>query len=119
MNRIGNEYFFDKIWVQGSDYGYQFVLPDAVKRRMRERLEPAAVIAQYQAPEPPVVAQAPPPPPEAPPPPPEAPPEPEPAPPPEPPPAREVLPVTSANWLTLLLSGAALAGAGWFVRRRA
>jgi hypothetical protein len=122
LHHFGPDYYFDRIWVQGRDYGYEFPLPASVKARERERMAPLTVAATYEAvPAPVETAQAPPP----------APPEeaPAPAPPPEQPapaPAPEVaqappppqMPVTSANWLMMLLGGGTLSGLGLAVRRR-
>jgi hypothetical protein len=47
LNHFGNDYYFDKIWIQGKDYGYEFPLPDSVKARERERMEPVSVAATY------------------------------------------------------------------------
>src|SRR3954471_1903906 len=47
LSHFGNDYYFDKVWIQGKDYGYEFPLPDAVKSRQRERLEPISVAANY------------------------------------------------------------------------
>ena len=33
LHHFGNDYYFDKIWIQGKDYGYEFPLPDSVKSR--------------------------------------------------------------------------------------
>jgi hypothetical protein len=49
LHHIGNDYYFDKIWIQGKNYGYEFVLPDAVKARERERMEPVNVAARYES----------------------------------------------------------------------
>jgi len=49
LHHFGNDYYFDKIWIQGKDYGYEFPLPDSVKSRERERLQPINVAATYQA----------------------------------------------------------------------
>jgi len=49
LHHFGNDYYFDKIWIQGKDYGYEFVLPDSVKARERERLQPINVAASYQS----------------------------------------------------------------------
>jgi hypothetical protein len=49
LHHIGNDYYFDKIWIQGKNYGYEFILPDAVKARQRERMEPVNVAARYEA----------------------------------------------------------------------
>jgi hypothetical protein len=47
LHHFGNDYYFDKIWIQGKDYGYEFPLPDAVKSRERERAQPLSVTANY------------------------------------------------------------------------
>jgi len=47
LHHFGTDYYFDKVWIQGKDYGYEFPLPDAVKSRQRERLEPISVAANY------------------------------------------------------------------------
>jgi len=49
LHHFGNDYYFDKIWIQGKDYGYEFVLPDSIKARERERLQPINVAATYQS----------------------------------------------------------------------
>ena len=36
LSHIGNDYYFDKIWVQGKNYGYEFVLPKRVRERATE-----------------------------------------------------------------------------------
>ena len=121
LHRFGNDYYFDKIWVQGKNYGYEFPLPESVKSRERERMQPVTVAARYEATpaqtqtvekheEQTQVAQAAPPPPAP------APPAAQPAPP--PPPAPVEMPHTAADWLTMLLSGGVLSGAGMLLRRR-
>jgi hypothetical protein len=47
LHHFGPDYYFDKIWIQGKNYGYEFPLPDSVKNRERERLEPISVAANY------------------------------------------------------------------------
>jgi hypothetical protein len=47
LHHFGNDYYFDKIWIQGKDYGYEFPLPDAVKSRERERSQPISVAANH------------------------------------------------------------------------
>jgi len=47
LHHFGNDYYFDKIWIQGKDYGYEFPLPDAVKSRERERSQAVSVAANY------------------------------------------------------------------------
>jgi len=147
LDHFGNDYYFDKIWIQGKNYGYEFVLPDKVKSRERERMEPSTVAARYEAvPQETTTTQtteqaATPAPAPAP-----APAAPEPAPAPAPqetaqatPPPQETtpppsapaapeaadrsaaaapeMPATAANWLNLLLGGGALSGAGLALRR--
>jgi hypothetical protein len=45
LHHIGNDYYFDKIWIQGKDYGYEFVLPNNVKQRENEASQPVSVAA--------------------------------------------------------------------------
>jgi len=47
LNHFGNDYYFDKMWIQGKDYGYEFPVPDSVKSRQNERMEPVSVAATY------------------------------------------------------------------------
>lgn len=47
LHHFGNDYYFDKVWIQGKNYGYEFPLPDAVKSRERERMQPTTVAAKY------------------------------------------------------------------------
>jgi hypothetical protein len=49
LHHFGNDYYFDKVWIQGKDYGYEFPLPDSVKSRQRERMEPISVAANYSS----------------------------------------------------------------------
>ncbi len=49
LHHYGPDYYFDKIWIQGKNYGYEFPLPNSVKSREKERMEPVSVAAQYQA----------------------------------------------------------------------
>jgi LPXTG-motif cell wall-anchored protein len=132
LHHFGNDYYFDKVWIQGKNYGYEFPLPNSVKQREKERLAPVSVAATYQAsPTPPQTAEVTP----APAPEPAAAPEPQPepqqtaqnTPPPQPevapepapePSANRELPSTSAGWLLMLLSGGTLSGAGLMLRRR-
>jgi hypothetical protein len=146
VERFGPEYYLNKIWVQGKDYGYEFPIPEEVRNRQREVSAPVSVSATYTpaAPERVETAQATPPPAPAPEPraepapPPEpapapapAPVAPEPAPTPEPTPAPPVaaapepapqaadrtMPETAGNWLNLLLGGGLLAASGLALRR--
>ncbi len=127
LHHFGPDYYFDKIWIQGKDYGYEFPLPDSVKARERERMAPMTVAATYQAePQQPKQAEAPreepvtvaqnTPPPAPEPAPVQAEPAPQPAPVEAPPPAE--MPATSAGWLTMLLAGGTLTGAGMALRRK-
>jgi len=142
LNQFGQDYYLNKIWVQGKDYGYEFPIPENVRMRERElnAKAPAAVVAQTttetkQTEERTEIAQvAPPPPPE--PEPPAVTPAPEPAPvtpAPEPAPVQaqpepsrvqadqapepRTMPSTAANWLSLVVGGGLLAGSGLALRR--
>jgi hypothetical protein len=127
LHHFGNDYYFDKVWIQGKNYGYEFPLPPSVKARQREQTQPYTVAASYQPTaqkeEAPVVAQNTEPTPA-----PAPPPAPEPAPAPQqeamntPPPAppaapAPAMPHTAGNWLELMLSGGMLSGAGIVVRK--
>lgn len=131
LHHFGQDYYMDKIWIQGKNYGYEFPLPDSVKARERERLAPLTVAATYQAEPPQEVAQAAPPPAEEPAPAPapqeqpapapapvEAAPEPAPEPAPAPAPAPVTMPATASGWLLMLLSGGALSAFGMALRRK-
>lgn len=128
LHHFGDNYYFDKIWVQGKNYGYEFPIPKSVHDRMNERTEPYTVAGNYQPATPPVAQNTPPPPAPAPAPEPApapAPtetaqntPPPAPAPAPEPAPAPpQRMPTTSIGWVTLVLSGSLLSGAGLLLRR--
>jgi hypothetical protein len=129
LQRIGQNYYLNRIWIDGKDYGYEFPLPEEAKALMNERVEPLTLTATFRAPQPEVVAQAPPPPPPEPapepPPKPEPPPAPEPEPTPPPPPAPEpapppepTMPATADDWAMVVLAGSVLAGVGLTLRRR-
>jgi hypothetical protein len=45
LHHIGSDYYFDKVWVQGKDYGYEFPLPNSVKMREKEAMAPVTVAA--------------------------------------------------------------------------
>lgn len=45
LHHIGNDYYFDKVWIQGKDYGYEFPLPNSVKMREKEMMQPVSVAA--------------------------------------------------------------------------
>jgi len=138
LDHFGNDYYLNKIWVQGKDYGYEFPLPPEVRMREKEQKAPATVVAQYTPPPAPAqthtaVAETenetktetaqvtPPPPPPA---------EPEAATPgpdtteaPAPRqqadqrPAAPAMPSTAANWVGMLLGGALVCGSGFALRR--
>ena len=138
LHHFGPDYYFDKVWIQGKNYGYEFPLPDSVKAREKESLTAVTVPARYEATqattetatqqtaaaetpapaarevvrEETVIAQ-------------NTAPAAEPAPAPEPSanrdepaPAPQSLPATSAGWLMMLLSGGTLSGAGLMLRRK-
>jgi len=48
LHHYGNDYYFDKVWIQGKDYGYEFPLPSAVKSREREKMSAYTVAATYE-----------------------------------------------------------------------
>lgn len=37
LDHIGNNYYIDKIWVQGKDYGYQLPLPKSARSAEKEK----------------------------------------------------------------------------------
>ncbi len=143
LHHIGPDYYFDKIWIQGKDYGYEFPLPSSVKAREKEMVAGVSVPAQYSTtqtqtetttatttpqtteqtappPQPETTAQATPPPeptPSTPAPEPNANREETPAPPPAPAPP-QTMPATSAGWLMMLLGGGTLSSAGLLLRRK-
>jgi hypothetical protein len=47
LHHYGSDYYFDKIWIQGKDYGYEFPVPHSVKDREKERMASVTVPAQY------------------------------------------------------------------------
>lgn len=136
LHHFGPDYYFDKIWVQGKNYGYEFPLPANVKEREKERMQPVSLSATYQAVAPPkqeaaAVPPAPAPQPApttqpaapAPTPTPAPAPQPQPqtaqaAPPPPPPSAERQMPQTSADWVMMLLGGGGLSGLGLMLRRK-
>jgi hypothetical protein len=133
LEHIGQNYYLNKLWIAGKDYGYEFPLPADAKASMQERAEPLTLSATYTPapravaeaepappPPPPEPAPAPPPPPAqpAPEPPPQPTPEPEPAPPAEPPAPPPQLPATAGNWVTIVALGGLLTGLGSLLRRQ-
>jgi hypothetical protein len=63
LHHIGDDYYFDKIWIQGDAYGYEFVLPNNVKQRENEASQPVSITASASsaaaAPAPPAPAPQP------------------------------------------------------------
>ena len=47
LHHIGDKYYFDKIWMEGKNYGYEFVLPDRVRALQKELS--VSVPARYEA----------------------------------------------------------------------
>jgi hyperosmotically inducible protein len=47
LERYGANYYLDKVWIQGKDYGYQFRMPENLKSLQRERAESATLPARY------------------------------------------------------------------------
>jgi len=45
LNRIGDDYYYDKVWVQGKDYGYEFIMPKEARARRRELMAKVTVPA--------------------------------------------------------------------------
>lgn len=145
LNQVGGTYYVSKIWVQGKDYGYELPMPKSLKSRQHEQMAKVTVPAETvqvntsetqdltaantvpveketekteietaQNTEQPVAE-----------------PVAEPAPPitadntadraaeeQAPTPAPAEMPKTAAGWLTMLLSGGALSGAGLMLRRK-
>jgi len=48
LDHMGSDYYLNKIWVQGKDYGYEFPIPDSVRSRERERNMAVSVEGQYK-----------------------------------------------------------------------
>jgi len=49
LEHIGNDYYLNKIWVQGKDYGYEFPIPNSIRMREKERSTSSTVVARYEA----------------------------------------------------------------------
>src|SRR5678816_2511754 len=47
LHHVGDKYYFDKIWMAGRDYGWEFVLPDKVRALQRELA--VTVPAKYES----------------------------------------------------------------------
>ena len=45
LDHYGSDYYLNKIWVQGKDYGYEFPIPDSVRLREKERNAASSVTA--------------------------------------------------------------------------
>ncbi len=140
LHHYGSSYFFDKIWVQGKNYGYEFPLPSLIRSRQKERAEPYTVAARYERTQQPVMVEAAPEPAPVPAPAPEVTAEPVPAPEPQtvttapeaaqapapvseaasPAPTRETnrMPTTADGWITEVAAGLVLASAAWLLVRR-
>jgi len=43
LSRIGDDYYYDKVWVQGKEYGYEFVLPKEARMRRKELISKVTV----------------------------------------------------------------------------
>lgn len=63
LQRVGDNFYFDKIWIEGKNYGYEFPLPDKVQALKRElamevpaHYEPAPGTAQPAQPAQPAVS---------------------------------------------------------------
>lgn len=48
LHHFGNDYYFDKVWIQGKDYGYEFPLPQDARSRENERGAAVTVAAKYE-----------------------------------------------------------------------
>ena len=146
LHHIGDNYYLDKIWIAGKNYGYEIPLPKSVRERATEaaavsvpatntQTDTAATESSTSTTETttqPAVAPPPPPPP-----PPTPAEQPEASATPTPTPQQPVetaenegsanrekqpeppaMPKTSAGWLLMLLSGGTLSGAGMMLRRK-
>jgi len=47
LDRDGKDFYIDKIWIEGKDYGYQFRMPEILKAREREPQESTSLPARY------------------------------------------------------------------------
>src|SRR5258708_1877167 len=59
LHHFGNDYYFDKVWIQGKDYGYEFPLPNDVKSRESEKGAAVTIGAKYDTASSETTAQAP------------------------------------------------------------
>jgi len=46
LNRVGEDYYINKIWVQGKDYGYELPIPRSLKSRRTEMMAKKTVPAE-------------------------------------------------------------------------
>lgn len=49
LNHVGDDYYINKIWVQGKDYGYELPIPDKMKSRQNEKVAETTVSARSQS----------------------------------------------------------------------
>ena len=49
LNHVGDDYYINKIWVQGKDYGYELPIPDNMKSRQNEKVAETTVPARSQS----------------------------------------------------------------------
>jgi len=45
LGHVGDDYYINKIWVQGKDYGYELPMPKALKERSNEKMTETTVAA--------------------------------------------------------------------------
>jgi len=48
LSHVGDDYYINKIWVQGKDYGYELPMPQGIKGREKEKMTETTVAAQSQ-----------------------------------------------------------------------
>jgi len=48
LGHVGDDYYINKIWVQGKDYGYELPMPKALKERSSEKMTETTVAATMQ-----------------------------------------------------------------------
>jgi len=46
LNHVGDDYYINKIWVQGKDYGYELPIPEKMKSRQNEKMAETTVPAR-------------------------------------------------------------------------
>jgi hypothetical protein len=47
LNHVGDDYYINKIWVQGKDYGYELPIPNSLKERQKEATQ-TTVAGRYE-----------------------------------------------------------------------